>query len=91
MTRRSALMGGLVLLALLLVFPASALANTNEPIAQTGGMSNTIVPLIGTPLSVDVALDPTTGNISSVTLNPALTKDTAKSNDHFMVFANSDG
>jgi hypothetical protein len=91
MLRRSALMGGLALLALLLVFPASVLANTNEPIAQTGGMSNSLVPLIGTPLTVDVTLDPATGNISNVALNPALTKDTTKSNDHFMVFASSDG
>jgi len=91
MLRRSALMGGLALLALLLVFPASALANTNEPIAQTGGMSTSLVPLIGTPLSVDVTLDPATGNISNVALNPALTKDTGKSNDQFMVFASSDG
>lgn len=91
MLRRSALLGGLALLALLLVFPASVLANTNEPIAQTGGMSNSLVPLIGTPLTVDVTLDPATGNISNVALNPALTKDAARSNDHFMVFASSDG
>lgn len=55
-------------LAGLLALPAGAAATTNEPIAQTGGMTATL-PLFGTTLTVDVALD-TTGNISGVVLTP---------------------
>jgi len=52
----------------LLAFPVGAAATTNEPIAQTGGMTATL-PLLGTSLTVDVSLD-TVGNISGVTLTP---------------------
>ena len=44
-------------------------ANTNQPIAQTGGASVDI-PLMGTTLSVAVVLDTTSGDITSVSLTP---------------------
>jgi hypothetical protein len=53
-----------------MAFAGPALANTNAPIAQTGG-AEVVIPMMGSPLTVTVALDTTTGNITSVNLNPA--------------------
>ncbi len=58
----------LALAALLLTFPGGVAATTNEPIAQTHGMTSTL-PFIGTSLTVGVALD-AVGNISNVNLSP---------------------
>jgi hypothetical protein len=74
---------------LLFAFPASAAANTNEPIAQTGGMSATL-PLLGTSLKVGVQLD-AVGKISGVTLDPAGTVAAKKTTDHAVKFSNADG
>ena len=60
--RTPARAAGLALMAMALLLPASAFANTNEPIAQTGGMTVTI-PMLGTSLTVAVTLD-AVGNIS---------------------------
>jgi hypothetical protein len=82
MTRHRTGLAGAVataaMLAGLLAFPVGAAATTNEPIAQTGGMTATL-PLLGTSLTVDVSLD-TVGNISGVTLTPSgdLTAQTEK-------------
>lgn len=78
------------LTVLLFAFPGTAAANTNEPIAQTGGMSATL-PLLGTSLTVGVQLDPATGNISGVTLDPTGTVTATKTTDHSVKFANADG
>ena len=53
-----------------MAFAGPALANTNAPIAQTGG-AEVVIPMMGSPLTVTVALDKTTGAITSVNLNPA--------------------
>ena len=43
-------------LVALLALPAGASANTSGPIAQTGGMT-TVIPLLGSSLTVAVTLD----------------------------------
>jgi len=88
MKRRTALVVGLVAAALLLIVPGSVLANTNEPIAQTGGMST--MPLIGTGLQVDIALD-TVGVIKTVDVNPLDGLAKTKSDPGYVRFATSDG
>ena len=80
---------GLALMAMALALPASAFANTNEPIAQTGGMTVTI-PMLGTSLTVAVTLD-AVGNISDVTLDPADGLPTKTSGEHGVKFTNADG
>jgi hypothetical protein len=75
---------------LLFAFPGAAAANTNEPIAQTGGMSVSL-PLLGGSLTVGVQLDPTTGKITTVTLDPTGTVAATKTTDHSVKFANADG
>ena len=77
------------LVVLLFAFPGAAAANTNEPIAQTGGMSATL-PLLGTSLTVGVQLD-TVGKITGVTLDPAGTVAAKKTTDHAVKFSNADG
>ncbi|MEP6660735.1 MAG: hypothetical protein ABJD24_12540 [Acidimicrobiales bacterium] len=52
-----------------MAFAIPALANTNTPIAQTGG-AVVVIPLMGSPLTVTVALDTTSGAITSVDLTP---------------------
>ena len=75
------------LTALLIAFPGAAAANTNEPIAQTGGMTASFT-LLGTPLTVGVQLD-AVGKIKLVTLDPTgLT--TKKTTDHSVKFSNAD-
>jgi hypothetical protein len=72
---------------LLFAFPGAAAANTNEPIAQTGGMTASFN-LLGTPLTVGVQLD-AVGKIKLVTLDPTgLT--TKKTTDHSVKFSNAD-
>jgi hypothetical protein len=88
MKRRTALVVGLMAAALLLIIPGSVLANTNEPIAQTGGMST--MPLIGTGLQVDIALD-TVGVITTVDVNPLDGLAKTKSDPGYVRFATSDG
>ncbi len=73
----------------LLAFPASVAATTNEPIAQTGGMTATL-PLLGTSLTVDVTLD-TVGNISGVTLTPPGDFTTTKTKPDSVKLANAAG
>ena len=88
MKRRTALVVGLMAAALLLIIPGSVLANTNEPIAQTGGMST--MPLIGTGLQVDIALD-TVGVITTVDVNPLDGLAKTKSDPGYVRFATADG
>ena len=89
MKRRTALVVGLMAAALLLIIPGSVLANTNEPIAQTGGMSATL-PLMGTSLQVDIALD-TVGVIKTVDVNPLSGMTKTKADPGYVRFATSDG
>ena len=89
MKRRTALMVGLAAAALLLIIPGSVLANTNEPIAQTGGMSATL-PLMGTAMQVDIALD-TVGVIKTVDVNPLNGMTQTKTDPGYVRFATSDG
>ena len=63
---RLAIAAGTALAALAIGIPAHAA--TNAVIAETGGATVTLN-LFGSPLSVTVALDATTGNISSVDLS----------------------
>lgn len=66
--------------------PAAALANTTEAIAGTGGMQ---LVLLGSPFTVDVALDEF-GNIASVDLgDPGFTE--TSSGDHKVRFSSADG
>ena len=52
-----------------MAFAGPALANTNGPIAQTGG-AEVVIPMLGAPITVTVALDTTSGAITSVNLDP---------------------
>ena len=87
--RTPARAAGLALMAMALLLPASAFANTNEPIAQTGGMTVTI-PMLGTSLTVAVTLD-AVGNISDVTLDPADGLPTKTTGEHGVKFSNAAG
>ncbi len=83
-------LSGLAVAAILLAaVPAGVAATTNAPIAQTGGMTATL-PLLGTPLTVAVTLDPV-GNISGVALNPTSALSKTKSGTDFVKFTNADG
>lgn len=79
----------LVIAGLVLAFPAGVAANSNNPITQTGGMSATL-PLLGTPLTVDVTLDGV-GNIQGVALDPADKLPTTTTTDGVVTFTNADG
>lgn len=63
-------LAGAAAVAMLLALPTSALAVTNVPIAQTGGMTATL-PFLGVSdnLTVTVTLDPSTGNVTAATLS----------------------
>jgi hypothetical protein len=74
--RIPARIAGVALGAVLLAFPVGAAANTNGPIAATGGMTTQIW-LMGTSLTVGVALTPV-GDISGVTLTPTTLMDATK-------------
>ncbi|HTS15205.1 MAG TPA: hypothetical protein VMH24_06035 [Candidatus Sulfotelmatobacter sp.] len=89
MKRRTALVVGLVAAALLLIIPGSVLANTNEPIASTGGMSATL-PLMGTSMAVDISLD-TVGVIKTVDVNPLNGMTETKTDPGYVRFATADG
>ncbi|MFI5261963.1 MAG: hypothetical protein ACHQZR_05375 [Candidatus Limnocylindrales bacterium] len=89
MKRRTAYMVGLAAAALLLLVPGLALATTNEPIAETGGMSATL-PLMGTTLTVDIALD-SVGNITTVDVNPLSGMTKTTTDPGYVRFATSDG
>ena len=93
MGRRTSRIGGTFAVAALavglLAFPAGVAAQTNAPIAQTGGMSATL-PLLGAPLTVGVTLD-TVGNISGVTLSPTGVVTQTSSDPSVVKFANSAG
>jgi hypothetical protein len=89
-TRVPLRLSGLAVAAFLLaIAPAGVLANTNAPIAETGGMTATL-PLMGTPLTVAVTLD-ATGKISDVALDPSTALSKTKSGDDFVKFTNTDG
>jgi hypothetical protein len=79
----------IALAGLLLALPGGVAANSNNPIAQTGGMSASL-PLLGTTLTVDVALDGV-GNISGVTLNPSTTLSSTSTAKDVVKFSNTDG
>jgi len=89
MNRRTALLVGLAATALLLILPGLVLANTNAPIAETGGMSATL-PLMGTTLTVNIALD-SVGKITTVDLNPASGMSETKTDPGYVRFATSAG
>jgi hypothetical protein len=76
------------LTVLLFAFPGAAAANTNEQIAQTGGMTASFR-LLGTSLTVGVQLD-AVGKISLVTLDPNGLVTAKKTTDHSVRFANTD-
>jgi len=76
-------------LALLLALPAGAAAASFTTPPQTSGMSATL-PLLGSSLTVDVALD-ANGNLSSVSLNPVGDFTATKDHPHFVKFQNTDG
>ncbi len=80
---------GLAVMALLLVFPAAVSANTNGPIAQTGGMTATL-PLLGSSLEVAVTLDGV-GNISGVALSPTGTLSATSTSKEVVKFSNTAG
>ncbi len=89
--RRAATLSGFALLGLILAFPGGVAATTNEPIAQTGGMSATL-PLLGTSLTVNVTLA-ATGDISGVGLSPAsgLAQTSPATDKEVVRFSTSDG
>lgn len=89
MRRRTILVTGLAVLALLLSLPGLVAANTDEPIAETGGMTATI-PLLGTSLSVDVHLDDV-GKITTVDVDPTDGLSQTRSHPGYVRFATSDG
>ena len=78
-------------LGLILAFPGGVAATTNEPIAQTGGMSATL-PLLGTSLTVNVTLA-ATGDISGVGLSPAtgLAQTSPATDKEVIRFSTADG
>ncbi len=81
-------LSSLAFAALMLAFPAGVAATTNAPIAQTGGMTATL-PILGAPVSVTVALDPS-GNITGVTVSdPSLAQ--TSSTPEVVKFANTGG
>jgi len=82
-------LAAIALLASTLALPAGVLANTNEPIAQTGGMEATL-PLLGTSLTVGVTLDDV-GKITGVTVNPSGVVSQTQTTDSAVKFANADG
>lgn len=74
----------------LVAFPAAAFAQTNGPIAQTGGMT-AVLPLFGSPgLTVAVTLD-AVGNISNVALTPTGVVTQTSADPTIVKFANTDG
>ena len=89
--RLAARVSGFAALALMLALPAGVAATTNEPIAQTGGMSATL-PLLGTSLTVNVTLA-ATGDISGVGLSPAtgLAQASPTTDKEVVKFSTSDG
>ncbi|MEA2537929.1 MAG: hypothetical protein QOF11_2163 [Chloroflexota bacterium] len=89
-TRRPAARIAMIALAgFLLAIPSGVAANSSNPITQTGGMSASL-PLLGTTLTVDVALDGV-GNISGVTLNPSTTLSSTSTAKDVVKFSNADG
>jgi hypothetical protein len=76
------------LTVLLFAFPGAAAANTNEPIAQTGGMTASFN-LLGTSMTVGVQLD-AVGKITQVTLDPNNVVTAKKTTDHSVRFTNAD-
>jgi len=93
MRRHASRAAALLITSLLLglvAFPAATLAQTNGPIAQTGGMT-AVLPLFGSPgLTVAVTLD-TVGNISNVALTPTGVVTQTSADPTIVKFANTDG
>jgi hypothetical protein len=81
-------LAALALLLTTLAFPAGVFANTNEPIAQTGGMEATF-PLLGVPVTVGVTLDEV-GKITAVTVNPTGVVEQTSATDTRVKLANAD-
>jgi hypothetical protein len=75
------------LIAIALAFPVGIAANTNEQIAQTGGMT---LPILGASAVVTIELDDV-GHITAVTFTPAGDLTQARTSDHRVTFANADG
>lgn len=73
----------------LVAFPAGVFAQTNGPIAQTGGMT-AVLPLFGSGLTVAVTLD-TVGNISNVAVTPSGVVTQTSADPTIVKFANTDG
>ena len=94
MRRRGSRLAATLIASLLLgmvAFPAGAAAQSNGPIAQTGGMT-AVLPLFGAPgsLTVAVTLDPA-GNITGVTLTPPGDFAATTSEPGIVKFANTAG
>ena len=93
MKRHASRLAATLITSLLLgfvAFPAGVLAQTNGPIAQTGGMT-AVLPLFGSPgLTVSVTLD-TVGNISNVALTPTGVVTQTSADPTIVKFANTDG
>lgn len=89
MTRIRSGIAASVFLGLVLALPGGALANTNEPIAQTGGMEATL-PLLGSTLTVGVTLDDV-GKITGVSLSPSGAVTKTESSDAAVKFSDSAG
>ena len=89
LARRLGAISGIALATLMLAFPGLVAATTNEPIAQTGGMTATF-PLLGTNLTVGVTLTDV-GDISGVALDPTGTLPQTARDTHMVKFSNADG
>jgi len=87
--RQAGALFGIALATLMLAFPGLVAATTNEPIAQTGGMTATF-PLLGTALTVDVTLNDV-GDISDVALDPTGSLTKTAGDTHMVKFSNTGG
>ena len=73
-----------------LAVAAPALAATNQPIAQTGGAEATFM-VAGVPMTVNVALDTTTGDIKTVSVDPSAGLTATADSPTKVTFENADG
>ena len=73
-----------------LAVAAPALAATNQPIAQTGGAEATFT-VAGVPMTVNVALDITTGDIKTVSVDPSAGLTATADSPTKVTFENTDG
>ena len=73
-----------------LAVAAPALAATNQPIAQTGGAEATFT-VAGVPMKVNEALDITTGDIKTVSVDPSTGLTATADSPTKVTFENTDG